>query len=164
MNKYRPSDAEIAAVAEVLKDWKMPSGWSTAAVLALDAAGKVRAPKKMKKQKDDQMVKFLDGVVGVIEANSGEYGYIWERNKEYRKAKWEEKSSSGLFEYVGWHGERPVCMSMRIAYIDDHKILFWHATSSLVDHEMIDEWFEVNLPDVHKTDATNWTNAIPRKD
>lgn len=158
---YRPSDEEIAAVAQVLKDWKMPSGWQTAAVLALDAAAKVRAPKKMEKRTDYEMIKFLDGVVGIIEANSNEYSNIWQLNKEHRKETWVD-NSSGLFEYVGYLDDRPICISLRTTIIGGRKILFWHPTSQVVDHAMIDEWFSLNLPNIPKTDATNWTNVLPR--
>lgn len=36
------SDAEVAAAAEILKLYKMPAGWWTAARLALHAAARVR--------------------------------------------------------------------------------------------------------------------------
>lgn len=159
---YRPSDAEIEAVAQVLKDWKMPSGWQTAAVLALDAAGKARAPKKMKKRKDEEMVRFLDGVAGVITATREEMQGIWARNKEYGLRTW-ESNNSGLSECVGWIEDRPIYITLWTNIIEGHKILFVDATSQLVDWAMIDEWIALNLPDVPKTDATNWTHAIPRK-
>lgn len=163
MNKYRPSEKEIEAVAQILKDWEMPSGWTTAAVLALDAAGKIRAPKKMEKREDSQMLNFIEGVVGIIEASSNEKMYIWQSNKDHRKETWEDRHS-GILEYVGWLNKRPICISLQIVIIGGNKILFWHATSSLVDYEMIDEWFELNLPGIPKTDATNWTNVLPRKE
>src|SRR5215217_6389934 len=101
MKMYRPSDAEIAAVAQILKDWKMPSGWQTAAVLALDAAAKARAPKKMKKRTDYEMVNFLKDVVGVIPASREEKSYIYSKNKEYGKRTWVD-NNSGLSECLGY--------------------------------------------------------------
>src|SRR6218665_1693649 len=136
---YRASDKEIEVVAQVLKDWLMPSGWTTAAVIALHEAAKVRAPKKMKKADDSQMLKFLDGVVGVIEANSNEHSHIWERfTNMHGKAAW-DSDNSGLLETVGYLDERPICISLRTAKLKGAKILFWHATSQLVDHKLIDE-------------------------
>lgn len=158
---YRPSDEEIAAASQVLKDWKMPSGWHTAAVLALDAAAKARAPKKMEKRTDDEMVKFLDGVVCIIEANTNEYVYIWEQNKEHVGYNWIE-INSGILEYVGFLDDRPICISLRKAIINGDLILFWYATSQVIDYKMIDEWFALNLPNIPKTDSTNWVNAFRR--
>lgn len=164
---YRPSDAEIAAAAQVLKDYKMPSGWNTAAVLALVAAAKVRNKhKKIKKRTDEEMVRFLDGVAGVVIASREEMQAAWERNQSYgdKKRTW-ESNNSGLGELVGHLEEdRPVYITLWTAKIDGHKILFVDATSQVVDWAMIDEWIAVNLPDALKTDATNWTHAIPRKE
>lgn len=158
---YRASDKEIEAVAQVLKDWLMPSGWNTAAVIALHEAAKVRAPKKMKKAEDSEMLRFLDGVVGVVEANSNEHMHIWERfTNMYGKNTWESESS-GLLETVGYLDDRPICISLRTAKLKGSKILFWHATSQLVDHAMIDEWLKLNTPD-NRTDALNWHNVLPR--
>ena len=160
---YRPSDAEIAAVAQILKDWKMPSGWQTAAVLALDAAAKARAPKKMKKREDEEMVRFLEGVAGVIPATREEQSYIYSKNKEYGHRTWSD-NNSGLGECLGYIDDRPIYITLWTALIDGHKILFVDATSQLVDWAMVDEWIKLNVPDALKTDATNWTHAIPNKE
>jgi uncharacterized protein YkvS len=162
MTKYRPSDEEIAAVAKVLKLWKMPSGWQTAAVLALDAAGKVRAPKKMKKRTDEQMTKFLEGVEGVVEANGNEKLNIWESYREnYNEKDW-VSNNGGILETVGYLDERPICISLYVDTIKGKKILFWHATSQLVDHLLIDKWLDLNLPSIKRTNAMNWPNVILR--
>lgn len=160
---YRPSDAEIEAVAQILKDWKMPSGWQTAAVLALDAAAKARAPKKMKKRTDYEMVNFLKDVVGVITATREEMHGAWAKNKEYGGRTWVD-NGSGLGECIGWIEDRPIYITLWTSLIDGHKILFVDATSQLVDWALVDEWIKLNLPDIPKTDATNWTNVIPRKE
>lgn len=160
-NKYRPSDAEIEVASEILKEWGMEHGYRTAAVLALDAAGKVRAPKKMKKADDSEMLSFLEGVEGVVEATRNEEMHIHSRVVEmFGKDAWEEKSS-GFNETIGFLDERPICISLHIKKIKGTKILFWHATSQLVDYAMISEWLKLNTPD-NRTDALNWHNVLPR--
>lgn len=158
---YRPSDKEVEVVAQILKDWGMPNRWTSAAVLSLVAAANVRAPKNMKKRTDDQMVNLLKDVVGIIIATREEQHCIWARNRENNLFPWESKPN-GILETVGYLNERPICISLRVHQVNYKKILFIDATSSLVDWQMIDEWIELNLPNVKKTDATNWTNVIPQ--
>lgn len=158
---YRASDKEIEAVAQVLKDGLMPAGWTTAAVIALHEAAKVRAPKKMKKAEDSEMLRFLEGVEGVVEATRNEEMHIYSRVVEmFGKDAW-EGSNSGFNETVGYLDNRPICISLHTKKIKGTKILFWHATSQLVDHAMINEWLKLNTPD-NRTDATNWHNVLPR--
>lgn len=156
---YRPSDVEINAAAKVIKAWGMENGYHTAAVLALVAAEKVRRPRKVRKNMDSEFIRFMDGVTGVIECTREEQMYMWEKAKEYGY-NWKE-NSSGLLETVGYLDGRPICISLFTAEINGTKILLWHATSQLVDYKKINKWLELNTPN-NRTDATNWTNVIPR--
>jgi len=87
----------------------------------------------------------LRSCVYAVEANSCEAGHIWEQfcsvdfsnNKEHS---WTEVF--GWLETVGHIDDRPICVSMRVVDIDNQHILFWDATSQLVDYKMIDEWFD----------------------
>lgn len=114
---------------------------------------------------DDQLIKFLDGVVGCVEANSNERSNLWERNskrEDDRKKTWEE-NSSGLGVCVGIIGDFQVYISMTTAVIDGQKILFYDGTSRVVDHEMIRSWLKDCLPKtafdgdkLNNTDAQNF--------
>ena len=118
---------------------------------------------------DEELRKFLDGVVGVCEATSCEYHYVWEHWHE--RVEWKQ-NNMGLGETVGTLDDRPVHISLRTAEIDGKKILFWEATSQVVDHEMIRKWLQKNLPitafregdprqGVNQTDATNFHIIVP---
>ena len=164
----RPKDKAIEAVAALLKEWHLDGNPTTAAVLLLDAAAKALQPPKMKKRTDEEMVRFLDGIVGAVEATREEYHSLYSRyTKEYGKS-W-ESNSSGLFETVGYLDDRPVCISLRTAVVEGHKILFVEATSQVVDHVLIDEWLRLNIPSrdnseyPNKVDVTNFHNIFPRK-
>lgn len=115
---------------------------------------------------------FLDGCVGAVEATSEEYHHCYQVWDEYRKAgdgPWKE-NLSGILPTVGFIAEFPVCISLRTAHLGPHKILFYHATSRLVDHDMIRDWLKLALPKsairddgyINHSDATNFTNVIPR--
>lgn len=124
---------------------------------------------------DDEIVRFLEGVVGCVEANSFEKHSLWKENHYLaddarHKREWKD-NHSGYGITIGCVDDRPVHLSLRIATIDGQKILFYYATSQVVDHKMIREWLEVNLPDTAKgnypggyntTDATNFHNVFRR--
>lgn len=132
-------------------------------------------PEIEKLSADDEIVRFLEGVVGCVEANSFEKHSLWKENHYLaddarHKREWKD-SNSGYGIIIGYVDERPIHLSLRIATIDGQKILFYYATSQVVDHEMIREWLKVNLPDTAKgdypggynhTDATNFHNVFRR--
>lgn len=119
---------------------------------------------------DDAMKKFLDGVVGVVEANHFEKHALWKANRaKTEERKWVE-NLSGYGVTVGHLAGRPVFISLITATIDDRKILFIHPTSKVVDWDLIEEWLRTNLPAsaiksngyVNLVDANNFHNVFPR--
>jgi hypothetical protein len=118
---------------------------------------------------DAQMAKFLDGVTGVVEANSFECQMLWEENQRLSKRTW-KSSGAGLMEVVGSLADMPVCISLFTAEVAAQKILFLDPTSQVVDHRMIDEWLEKTLPlsarredgRVNRANAQNFHNIFRR--
>lgn len=117
---------------------------------------------------DEEIVKFLEGVVGVVEANSYETLCLWKEETGERKTSWID-DTRGILEVIGHIGDLPVCISLRTATVDGHKILFVDPTSRVVDHEMVQLWLEKNLPKsafegnyINRADAMNFYNVIKR--
>jgi len=118
---------------------------------------------------DDEIKKFLEGIVGAVEASSFEELCIWQEYTQELNYSWKQ-NCSGYLEYVGLFHSRPICINLRTSVVNGHKILFWEATSQLVDYKMIDKWMEKNLPKsarhsdgrLNKTDAMNFCNILPR--
>jgi hypothetical protein len=119
---------------------------------------------------DDQLKKFLAGVVGVIEATSFEKFCIWEKCHK-RGDDW--KQGDGIGETIGEIDGRPVHLSLLVDTVNSQRILFWHATSTVVDHKMIEDWLKKTLPvtafedndprnRMNKTDANNWHIVIKK--
>lgn len=112
---------------------------------------------------------YLEGITGVVEANSFENLCLWEKHQD--KKTW-LSSGTGFGATVGHLDGRPVCVSFFKATINGHKILFIDPTSEVVDHKMIQEWLVKNLPRtafrgesdlINKTDAMNFHNVFPSK-
>lgn len=115
----------------------------------------------------EEVARFLDGVIGVVEANSFETSRLWREHHEKRA--WIE-NLSGFGCTVGHRHGDPVCISLLTATVDGHKILFFHPTSPVVDWDLIDAWMVASLPKsafragsdvVNRTDATNFANIFP---
>lgn len=115
---------------------------------------------------DKHMTEFLEGVIGVIEANSFEKLCLWQERGS--KAAWKE-NPAGYSEVIGYLDDMPVCISLFTITVDGHKLLFFDPTSQVVDHRMIDQWLEENLPKsafktdgwINKTNAMNFHNVFP---
>lgn len=114
--------------------------------------------------RDPEITKFLEGVVGVVEATNCEKHMLWAENRRHEKPrKWIE-NLSGYGATVGSLADMPVCISLLTAEVDGQKLLFTHPTSMVVDHRLIDQWLKDELPEtamrpdgyVNSTDATNF--------
>ena len=108
---------------------------------------------------------YIDECVYAVEANSTEEMYIWERfcgpNSAWgpeKRIKWEQ--DFGWLETVGHLDDSPICISIFIHKLDGYPVLFWHATSQLVDYVMIDEWFRERAPHLQQTDAMSIHHAL----
>ena len=120
---------------------------------------------------DKDIITFMEGVEGVVEATDLECEHLYNLNADSENRRnWRNIGGSFLVT-VGHICDLPVCISLRTARIDYKKILFFYPTSGMVSYDMIREWFEINLPETAKgnypggynhTDATNFHNIFPR--
>lgn len=82
----------------------------------------------------------------IVEANSFEQQTLWERHAKSTMSRgnfaWEQMD--GWLVTVGKLHGRSICISTYWIKIEGRLIMFWHPTSALVDHKMIDNW-----PDEH---------------
>lgn len=119
------------------------------------------------------VVEYLKGVIGVVDANSFENMSLWQQNQIRDNQRTWEESRSGYLVTVGQMGDRPVCLSISYATIDGHKILFIDACSEVVDYAMVEEWLKKYLPEtawterfsgkyINRTNAMNFHNVFPR--
>lgn len=115
---------------------------------------------------DDNMAALLDDCVCAVEANRFEYMCLWEK---YTKDGyiWKE-NLSGRGVTVGFLDTQPVHISLNTAIVNGNKILFYTATSVVVDWHMIRAWLEKYMPDtarwndgsLRETDANNFHEAV----
>lgn len=111
--------------------------------------------------------KFLENIHGAVEATSFERMCLWERNRDRAKREWVE-NLSGIGKNVGEFSGSPVFISLLTAMIDGKKILFYEATSVVVNWDIIEKWLQDNLPKsafrkdgrLNKTDAMNFHNIF----
>ena len=116
---------------------------------------------------DGDLARFLAGVVGVIDATRCEQSYIYEHATRHG-AVW-KSDNVGRGVPVGFVGDDPVYVSLSTATVNGGKVLFYEATSKVVDHDLVRAWLEKHLPatarvdgQLNHSDATNWHNVLPR--
>lgn len=111
---------------------------------------------------------LLDGVVGIVEANTYEQHMLWNENRHRAQPKTWKENPSGLLEVIGHFCDMPVCVSLITAEVGGHKLAFVHAISQVVDYRMIDSWMNVAFPEsafrengsINKVDAMNFHNVF----
>ena len=81
---------------------------------------------------DQELIDFFKDVHGIVEATDCEYMYIWDRYHNQNGYSWVQENL-GHGRTVGYMGKKPVFISLRIAHVDNKKILFYHATSDIVN-------------------------------
>jgi hypothetical protein len=66
---------------------------------------------------------------------------------------------------VGHIEDRPIVISLSYARIYGQRVVFWEATSQLIDHAMIEKWFEEHFAPINPgnhTDVMNFHHAISK--
>lgn len=113
--------------------------------------------------------KYMEGVVGVIDANSFERMCLWERFTKNTGIVWDD-NLEGLFFEVGTLSDMPVTLSIFSVSVDGVKILFVDSPSMVVDHRLINQWLDKHLPStarredgiLRRADAGNAHNILNR--
>jgi hypothetical protein len=131
-----------------------------------EAGATVFAPKPTPKA-SDQVIKFFEGAIGCVEANSFERMCIY-RNNDKASDSWKD-SGEGYGAPVGDVLGKPVYISLNSAVVNGHKVIFYYPTSVMVDHNLILDWMRGNMPEtafkndrLNTVDAMNFHNVLPR--
>lgn len=135
-----------------------------------------RKEKQFGVSKDDpELVKFLDGVIGTVEADSYAQHSLWqdyavegEKFGAPGRIRYSWVQGTGCGRQCGIIDMSPVMVSLNINIVDGNPILFYYGMSRVVDHEMIRKWLKANLPKtafradgyINNTDATNFCNIL----
>lgn len=107
---------------------------------------------------------LLKEVKYAVEATNFEETALWEKFKD--KVIWKEMRS-GLGEIVGEVNGCDVFLSLRFNFINNVPVLFWEATSIMVDHFQIEKWFDEKTTIKRNVSAQNFhfiTNEIKERD
>lgn len=134
----------------------------------------------------DHIVEYLEGVVGVVEANSFESHQLWLnyandptaiRYGGQRETRFEWKSTgSGYGACVGYVGnekkDRSIWISLLTVTVKGQKLLFYFVTGRYADYDVVREWLDKNMPStafraddptrLNHVDAQNFHNVFTR--
>lgn len=109
------------------------------------------------------VLEFIKPCVGMIEATNSEKNLLWE--KYHESVEW-KSGSAGYIVNIATLLDRPISLSLWVDTINGKPILFYHGVSSLVDHDLIMEWLEKNMPEevfINRTDASNFHIILHNK-
>lgn len=117
----------------------------------------------------------LKDLFALVEANDNERTLLWRMHAhdarrsscglgDYIQVAWKQ-DLKGLIIHVGTFADMPVSLSLSFAELNGKLVAFWDATSAVVNHDMIQEWFADNIASaVEKTDANSFdivVSALP---
>lgn len=134
----------------------------------VERCGKLRAPTfdDFEEEIDDELRLLVDGAVGFCEATGDEQNAVWERLIQNTDLPW--KQNGGPLVTIGYLDGRPVAVHLSSVEINHFKVIFYEATSTVVDHDMVRRFIEKLAPDSAKrggrlnhTDSTNFSNILP---
>ncbi|MFG6083750.1 hypothetical protein ACEUZ9_005475 [Paracoccus litorisediminis] len=160
--KHLPEKDNISIMGYLQRKGIAPSPFRAAPSVAANKAN------EEPQAASEEVKTYLEGVTGVVEANSFESLYLWEENQRLTRREW-VSTRHGFGPCIGQIDGRPIAISLMTATIDGQKILFLDATSVLIDWHLIDAWLEKNLPQsarledrINRTDALNFQNIFHR--
>lgn len=117
----------------------------------------------------EEMKVLVEGAAGFCEATSEEQHSVWTRlvHNRAQPVSWEQKGGRGIT--IGYLDSRPVHVTLSHVDIAGHKVIFYEATSTVVDHDMVRDFIDMIAPDcarradgrVNHSDAANMTNILP---
>ena len=117
---------------------------------------------------DDELKSFVEGAVGFCAATREEQHGVWSRLVEHRQPPVGWKQHSGIGVTIGFLDNRPVHVVLSHVDVAGFKVIFYEATSTVVDYEMVREFIERLAPKsarvgdrLNHTDATNMSNILP---
>jgi len=106
----------------------------------------------------------LDDVVYFVEATRCERHLLWQENKRQGYVEWEEAKLPGFFIQVGQLSLRKsktaIMVEFEFVRLNGLLVAFFEATSLIVDHSMVREWFKNHYPYTNTTDANNFGNCL----
>lgn len=114
---------------------------------------------------------YLEDVVASVEATSFEQYKLWQEMVALYGSDYFVSTNFGYLSTVGYINDRPICISLNTAIVNGKKILFWYATSQVVDYIQIEKWLLKNLPKsafrgddsgdyIISTDPMNFSNIL----
>lgn len=98
------------------------------------------------------VIDYVAGIAYAIEATRAEQMWLWKNHHRDAGWSWTEERS-GYLAQMGELDGRPVAISIMRATVQGQSVLFWHPTSVLVDHDMIEAWFRKHMPDTIRIDT-----------
>lgn len=105
------------------------------------------------------VIDYVAGIAYAVEATRAEQMWLWKDH--HRDAGWSwTDERSGYIARVGELDDRPVMISIMKAVVQGQSVLFWHPTSVVVDHDMIEAWFRQHMPDTIKIDVDGFQALV----
>jgi len=112
----------------------------------------------------------LDEVEYIVEATSNEIQLLWERHSPQSLLALGDPRAAGRLDInvignglsveVGTIDERPVVAVLWFYRVGSLTVLFWEATSTAVDYDLIRRWLEKNCLSVRSTNALNFHQVV----
>lgn len=122
---------------------------------------------------DNDLVEYLADCWGAVEATDFERYALWiinDKKLEGDKKSWDQ-NAMGHGRSVSSDPEDPTFISLLTAVVGGKKLLFYYATSTIVNHDSVRAWIEKNMPAsarqkdgrVNHADANNFHNIFTKR-
>lgn len=114
---------------------------------------------------NDTHASLFKDVVFIVEADSFANLELWRNHfhnpiHENSKITTWEQVNPGKVITIGHCADSPVCVEVFYNILNGKKVMFYHASSSIVDYGMVEEWISHYGVGIHSCDAMNFHQCI----
>lgn len=101
-------------------------------------------------------------VVYVVEADDFARLMLWKENNDRKFINWQELWPGSWFLVGSMRNDEsmPVCLSCMFVKLNGRVVCFYECTSRYVDWDIVNKWFDDNLPNAKRTNAMNFHSCI----
>lgn len=117
---------------------------------------------------DDHLIRFVEGAIGFCAATHEEQHGVWLRLVDRRDPPVSWQQHGGLGVTIGYLDDRPVHVVLSHIDVAGYKVIFYEATSTVVDYDMVRAFIDKLAPAsarrgdrFNHTDAGNMSNILP---
>lgn len=113
---------------------------------------------------NEEHASLFKDVVFIVEADSYARNSLWCRYhskpefEDYQIKTW-ELVNPGCIVTIGHYGNAPVCVELYWNMLNGNRVMFYYATSLVVNHDMVEKWLRNYSSNITWDNGARWAHC-----